>query len=201
MDLNEFFKTHARNAVLIIIGIIFISYFAMGTWLDKIEISEKKVHRIWGDLKQVCEKRVQMLPQFAQLVTTYAPLASETSSQLNKTYEAAVHYQVPDNVLQDLPTAKAFEALQSNVVTSYENMVKLEAQFPAFGQNRQYLMEKMQLQAMDEQIRLKVKLLNDEIAFYNQNADVYPFKIVNTLLMRKPLKVYISIPTLHSPTS
>lgn len=197
MALEFLLKNHKIKIALMVIGVILLIYLAMGSWLSKIHLAEKKVNNAWGLLIENCNHRVEMIPQFIQIIQTYAPQAQELLEPLNKAYHGAKNYKVPDDVLSNPKEEQAFSGIQRSVFEALTKMEAKAASYPDLGQNRQYFMQKMLLVGVEEQIIFATALLNKEISNFNYFLSGFPQGWANSLFLNEKLKYPIFVYTIE----
>lgn len=200
--LTSFFKDNQTKMLLTIAAIGVVVYLAIGSWLNKIYYSEKSIHRYSMVIQQNCERRVQMLPQFYQLIQQYAPQAQTLQQQMSKAYEPITQIQFTAQTLTDPARMRTFSDWQKEILAALSSMRQQESAYPALAQNRQYLLLKMELQNIEQQIYLSTIGLNREILYFNSIVTGFPQGWINTLYPRvKPKIPLIDIAFEKNPTN
>ncbi len=154
---------------------------------------------IWVSLKQNCERRVQLLPQFVQLIQVYVPQAQELQQTLTKVYQSASQYQLSEKIFTDEEAMQEFIAKQTEVNNALTAMATQSRNYPVLAQNRQFLMLKMELQSLEQQIEYTVVILNQNINIYNSFLTGIPKNWANTLFLRADPKELLQVATVKKP--
>jgi len=174
---------------LIGLGICLLIYLAIGSWLSKINYSQKSIHSYWTVVKQSCDRRVQMLPQFFQVIQHAAPEAQIIQQKISKAYEPVATNQFSETMLSNPIQVHEFLSWQKEVVMALSFMQAQEPAYPALAQNRQYLMLKMELKNLELQLALSVKGLNRDIRYFNSLIIGFPQGWANMLYPREKPKM------------
>lgn len=195
MALKAVLKNPKIKAVLIILGIGILVYLAMGSWLQKMEKSQKRINNSWLVLKQNCNNRVQLLQKFFQLVQFYAPQDQDIPQALAHAYEQSSHVQLSDRILVDPQLMDQFTHSQKEIVTALSLMLAQAPKYPLLAENRQYFMLIKELQSIELQMKVSSGSLNKDIDFYNGLLTSFPQVWVNKLYPRENLKMTVVIDT------
>lgn len=183
---------------IIVFGVGFVTYLGIETWLNRIHLIEKHMILHWSILKENCERRAQILPQFNQLIQYYAPQAESVRLMLLKAQTNAMKITLSEKSLSDPQMRQAFCVSQDEVVLSLLEMERQEEQLPALKQNRQYLMLKRELQSYEQQIEFSYRVIAHDITAYNNTLTSFPLNWLNAITFRYKTKALCPIHTLES---
>ncbi len=175
---------------LIVVGVALALYLLTGSWLNNINNAQKTVHNNFLSLKQNCEHRLAMIPQFVQLFQTLSPDAHAPVQQLTQTYMLASKFTIDENILTNAELMQAFIQIQRQIGNSFALMAQQTKNYPAIEDNRQYIMLRMQLQSLDQQIQYMSVLLNQSILIHNSLLSGFPKAWLNSFFIgEKPLQL------------
>ena len=168
---------------LIVVGVAILLYLLTGSWLNNIHNSQKTVHNNFLSLKQNCEQRLAMIPQFVQLIRALAPSAQALEQQLIQAYILASKYPIDEGILTDATLMQTFVSNQMQIANALALMAAQANNYPALADNRQFVMLRMQLQSLDQQIQYMSVLLNQSILIYNSSLTGFPKAWLNSLFL------------------
>lgn len=197
--MQALFKQPRIKIALIVIAGALVAYLAIGSWLSQIREAEKHIHQTWGILKYNCDLRLQLVSRFEQLINTYAPQAEQLQQQLSRAANEIQPLQVQESILGDQVALEKFSQSQAHLAQALEKMDEQAKTNPMLGQNRQYLLLRMELQNIERQIQYAVGMLNNNIHFYNQAISGIPNSWVNAIMLHDKPKFPLTIATLLKP--
>jgi len=186
------------KAGLIAIASILVICLSSATWIDKFQRAEKNVHQYWEMLTKNCDQRVEMLPQFAQLVQYYAPQAKDLIQTLNASYQFAKQYHASEQLLNSPAGINGYSKLQNQIVGALFQMEQQISTFPNLAQSKQYFMLYKQLNDVELQIFFANKSLNRQIESYNRLITIWPEAWFNAIYPRAKSLYPASVLTLES---
>lgn len=179
------------------LGGILVVYLAIGSWLSKIEISEKKMTLAWETLLQNCHTRTHMLTRYSQLIQSQSPGAQPVITQLNHAYQQAVASVPAQNILYNKAAIDQFLIQQNTVVAALIQTLGSMTNVPAIAQNRQFALMNSELQKVEEQIQFAEQALQKESQFYNYYVTGFPHGWANAVSFRYPRAILFEVPTLE----
>jgi hypothetical protein len=195
VDFNSLLKDPKIKAAFFVIAAVLVLYLATGSWLSKINFTDKSIHNYWGMLIQSTDRRMEMIPKFAQLFQTFDPQAQDVQQALGKAYHDNENLKPSDQVFTNSQEHKAFSDRQTEIVMALLKAEVHAQQVETLAQNRQYLMIKMELLNLEKQIQSEEYFINREVKNYNDYLTGFPEKWINQLFFHKQLKMTIEIPT------
>ncbi len=192
---KTFLKDRKVKIALTAIGVLILIYLLTGSWVSNIRHTEKVINSNWVSLKQIYEQRLQLLPQFAQIIQYYAPQAQDLQQTLVKAYERARQVPISDKILTDQTLMQEVMARQMEVANALAAMAMQVNQYPTVVQNRQFLMLNMQLQALEQQIEYFAAILNQNVMIYNGFLIGFPKNWLNSMFLKAKQMQVLPIPT------
>jgi hypothetical protein len=177
----------------VFIGFGICAYLFVGAWLNKVHHVERKMNAQWAQLKQSCDRRTQLLPEFVQLIQSYAPQAQDLIRDLNQSYLISSKNHPSWDTFTTAQNLNAFTKQQINVRSALINLQAKSALYPALVQNRQFLMLKMEWEGLDQQIDAGVKKLNQYIGDFNTLIDGFWHEAINGIFLQERPKEVIHL--------
>lgn len=185
--------THLQKGAFALIGLGICAYLFVGAWLSKVHYVERKMNVQWAQLKQNCDRRTQLLPEFVQLIQSYAPQAQDLIRDLNQSYLISSKNHPSWDTFTTAENLNAFTKQQTNVRSALLNLQAKSANYPTLVQNRQFLMLKMEWEGLDQQIDVGVKKLNFYIVDFNKLIDGFWHETFNGIFLHEKPKEVIHL--------
>lgn len=186
-NIEAFLKNRHVKRGLILIGAFLVVYLWVASWLSKIHLTEQKIQQFWAILKENTDRRVDMLPNFVQLVQDHAPEAQDVLHGLTKSYVDAKNFKVPDDqILNSAQAAQTFAHNQQQISDALSLMKKQAPLFPSLEQNKQFAMLTTYVITLEQQIDFSVKALEQQIKYYNFQITTFPQNLANLIYRFKP---------------
>ncbi len=194
MEIPPILKSPKAKLALIVIGLLVLFYLLIGSWINSIHVANKNIDNYFTSVSENATRRVELIPQFAKLVQDNAPQAKEILEELNKAYQVAKG-PIDKSILTNQEALQAFTAKQNAVTQILKYLIVQAQHFPAIGENRQFIILKMQLLSFDQQIDYLTTLLNREILLFNTHLIGFPKSWLNRFLIGEKVKLLLQIPT------
>ncbi|MBS0288216.1 MAG: LemA family protein [Proteobacteria bacterium] len=191
----QILKDPRVKMAFIVIGVAILLYLLTGSWLSNIRSSDKTIQNNFASLKQNCEQRIQIIPQFIQLFTYYAPQAQDLKNQLQQVYTKTSSTPINENILTDQQSMQAFISSQMEVAAALSLMMVQAKNYPTLAQNRQYSMLVMQLLSLEQQIEYMTVLVNQSIIIHNNLLTGFPKNWLNSLFVGEKERLLVEVPT------
>lgn len=187
-----FLKNPKAKIGLIAAAIVIGIYLLTGSWLNSINTYEQTINTNFVSLKENCDRRTALIPRFIELLQYFAPNSQDIQRQMNQVYQQA---KTPTemSILTNKEQMQAFLSRQTQVTQVLNYMVTQADNTPAISQNRQFLLLKMQLLSLEQQINYTVVILNQSIIIYNSFLTGFPKEWLNTLFLGHQQKELIQI--------
>lgn len=193
VSLNWIFNTTKGKILIVFIALSIGIYLTLGSWINRIHLAERKINSTWAQLKQNCDQRTQLLPQFVQLIQSYAPEAQDLISKLDQSYQISSKNHPSWDTFTTAQNLNEFTSLQANVLEALKDMDGKSARYAALAQNRQFLMLKMEWEGLDQQIQTSVKKLNQNIEDFNRLILGFWPGLINNLFIHESTKEIIQL--------
>lgn len=181
---------------LIVVGVAILLYLLTGSWLNNIRSSDNTIQNNFASLKQNCEQRIQIIPQFVQLINAYAPQAQDLKNQLQQVYSKVSSTPISVDMLTNQELMQTFVSNQMEITAALSLTLVHAQNYPTLEQNRQFSLLKMQLLSIDQQIDYMAVLLNQSIIIHNNLLMGFPKSWLNSLFLGEKERLLVEVATL-----
>lgn len=196
--IHELLKHRNVKRGLIVVGAILVIYLWVASWLNKMQLTEQKIQQFWVLLKENTDRRVDILPQFVQLVETYAPQAEEVKAVLTRVYVQAKKVDGSEQILNVPQSAAAFTQAHQQVSQALWYMEQQAPRFPALAQNNQFAMLTAYVNSLNQQIEFSMRALEQQINYYNFQITTFPQNMINFVYPHYKRKYIVDFATANT---
>lgn len=196
--IHELLKHRNVKRGLIAVGAILVIYLWVASWLNKMQLTEQKIQQFWVLLKENTDRRVDILPQFVQLVETYAPQAEEVKAVLTGVYVQAKKVDGSEQILNAPQSAAAFAQAHQQVSQAFWFMEQQVPRFPALAQNNQFAMLTAYVNSLNQQIEFSMRALEQQINYYNFQITTFPQNMINFVYPHYKRKYIVDFATANT---
>lgn len=181
----------------IIIGIVILialCFLGGATWKDSLHKDERKIHSSFGIYREAMNKRASLVPEMLELLRNYAPQEQAISAELVKSYEDAMRYQPPEQILTNPKMAAEFFQLQKTLIENMNQAQSIAKNYPGLAENRMFYLLLNDWHEVNVQVTGSGELLNRYIQRYNNHLQGFPQNWYNKMTYRYVPKNPIEIP-------
>lgn len=154
--------------ILIILGL----FGAMGFYNSMVSMEESLIS-MDSQVKNMYERRTDLVPQVAAVVKKYAEYEKGTLEGIVKLREASANLDALQNLTKE---GKVTSAEYSNLLTSTLSTLKITMEaYPLLKADTQFTNLFTTLEGSENRIRVEIKNYNDSVAVYNLQVRSFPY--------------------------
>jgi len=164
-------------AVIVVIGMGLYSFF--GGNYNKIVVLDESVKSQWGQVQNVYQRRLDLIPNLVATVKGYAAHESEVFTQIAEARsKAGGVMQVSDEVLNNPESFKKFQQAQSELSGALQRLLVVTENYPVLKADANFLALQDQLEGTENRIAVERKSFNDVVKSYNVFIKQFPQSII-----------------------
>jgi len=164
-------------AVIVVIGMGLYSFF--GGNYNKIVVLDEGVKSQWGQVQNVYQRRLDLIPNLVATVKGYATHESEVFTQIAEARsKAGGVMQVSDEVLNNPESFKKFQQAQSELSGALQRLLVVTENYPVLKADANFLALQDQLEGTENRIAVERKSYNDVVKSYNVFIKQFPQSII-----------------------
>ena len=164
-------------AVIVVIGMGLYSFF--GGNYNKIVVLDEGVKSQWGQVQNVYQRRLDLIPNLVATVKGYAAHESEVFTQIAEARsKAGGVMQVSDEVLNNPESFKKFQQAQSELSGALQRLLVVTENYPVLKADANFLALQDQLEGTENRIAVERKSYNDIVKSYNVFIKQFPQSII-----------------------
>lgn len=164
-------------AVIAVIGFGLYSFF--GGNYNKMVSMEEEVKGQWGQVQNVYQRRLDLIPNLVATVKGYASHESDVFTQIAEARsKAGGVMNVSDEVLNDPESFKRFQQAQGELGSALQRLLVVTENYPELKADQNFLDLQNQLEGTENRIAVERKRYNDAVKGYNIFIKQFPRSIV-----------------------
>jgi len=165
--------------VVIIVLIIFIAFSSFSGTYNKMVQLEESVKASWGQVENVYQRRMDLIPNLVETVKGYAAHESETLSAVTEARsKVGGVINVSDEVLKDPAAFERFQKAQGELSSALQRLMVVSEQYPDLKANQNFLALQDQLEGTENRIAVERMRFNDSAQGYNTFIKQFPRMII-----------------------
>lgn len=164
-------------AVVAVIGFGLYQFF--GGNYNKMVSMDEEVMSQWGQVENVYQRRLDLIPNLVETVKGYAKHESKVFTDIAEARsKAGGVMKVSDEVLNDPAAFKRFQQAQGELGSALQRLLVVTENYPELKANEGFLELQNQLEGTENRITVERKRFNDVVKTYNTFIRQFPRSIV-----------------------
>ncbi|MDC7222517.1 MAG: LemA family protein [Spirochaetales bacterium] len=140
---------------------------------------DEEVNASWGQVQNVYQRRIDLIPNLVATVKGYASHESETLTAVTEARaKVGGVMNVSDEVLQDPEAFARFQQAQGELSGALQRLMVVSENYPELKANQNFLALQDQLEGTENRIAVERKRFNDAVKAYNSYIRRFPQVIV-----------------------
>lgn len=161
--------------VVIIIVLVFAAFSSFSGTYNKMVQMDESVKASWGQVENVYQRRMDLIPNLVETVKGYASHESETLSAVTEARaKAGGVINVSDEVLQDPAAFQRFQQAQGELSGALQRLMVVSEQYPDLKANQNFLALQDQLEGTENRIAVERMRFNEQAQGYNTFIKQFP---------------------------
>jgi len=161
--------------VVIIVLIIFIAISSFSGTYNKMVQLEESVKASWGQVENVYQRRMDLIPNLVETVKGYAAHESDTLSAVTEARsKVGGVINISDEVLKDPAAFQRFQQAQGELSSALQRLMVVSEQYPDLKANQNFLALQDQLEGTENRIAVERMRFNDSAQGYNTYIKQFP---------------------------
>lgn len=161
--------------VVIVVVVLFMVYSSFSGTYNKMVRLEESVKASWGQVENVYQRRMDLIPNLVATVKGYAAHESETLSAVTEARsKVGGVMNISDEVLQDPAAFQRFQKAQGELSGALQRLMVVTENYPDLKANQNFLALQDQLEGTENRITVERMRFNDEAQVYNTYIKQFP---------------------------
>lgn len=168
------------NKTWIVIGVIallvIILYSSIKGSYNKMVNKDEAVKAQWGNVENVYQRRLDLIPNLVNTVKGYANFEQQTLTQVIEARAKATQVNINPNNL-NAESLKQFQAAQGELSSALSRLMVVVEQYPELKANQNFLELQAQLEGTENRIAVERRKFNETAQDYNTFIRQFPKNI------------------------
>lgn len=161
--------------VVIIVVLILITYSSFKGTYNKMVQLEESVKASWGQVENVYQRRMDLIPNLVATVKGYASHESDTLKAVTEARsKVGGVMNISDEVLKDPAAFQRFQQAQSELSGALQRLMVVTENYPDLKANESFLALQDQLEGTENRIAVERMRFNEGAQGYNTYIKQFP---------------------------
>ncbi|MDA3810550.1 MAG: LemA family protein [Spirochaetaceae bacterium] len=161
--------------VVIIVVVVFMAISSFSGTYNKMVQLEESVKASWGQVENVYQRRMDLIPNLVETVKGYASHENETFTAVTEARaKAGGVINVSDEVLKDPAAFQRFQQAQGQLTSALQRLMVVSEQYPDLKANESFLALQDQLEGSENRIAVERKRFNEVTQSFNTYIKQFP---------------------------
>lgn len=139
---------------------------------------DEQVKEKWGQVENVYQRRMDLIPNLVETVKGYAGHENETLTKLTEARARAGSIQLTKELLDDPQRFAQFQRAQGELSSALSRLMAIVENYPNLKANENFLTLQSQLEGTENRIAVERMRFNDAARAYNTLVRRFPESIV-----------------------
>lgn len=168
------------NKTWIIVGVIalivIILYSSIKGSYNTMVTNDEAVTKQWGNVENVYQRRLDLIPNLVNTVKGYAAHEQETFTKVIEARAKATQVNInPQNM--NAESMKQFQAAQGELSSALSKLMVVVEQYPDLKASESFLALQRQLEGTENRISVERGKYNELVNVYNSHIRIFPKNI------------------------
>lgn len=165
--------------VIIIAVILFAGYSSFKGTYNRMVTLEENVKASWGQVENVYQRRLDLIPNLVETVKGYASHESETLTAVTEARaKLGGMVNISDEVLKDPEAFQRFQQAQGELSGALQRLMMVTENYPELKANQNFLALQDQLEGTENRIAVERMRFNEAAQGYNTYIKQFPRMII-----------------------
>ena len=161
--------------VIIVVILLFMAFSSFSGTYNKMVRLEESVKASWGQVENVYQRRMDLIPNLVATVKGYASHESETLAAVTEARaKVGGMINISDEVLQDPAAFERFQRAQGELSGALQRLMVVTENYPDLKANQNFLALQDQLEGTENRITVERMRFNEEAQGYNTYIKQFP---------------------------
>ncbi|MCE2928343.1 MAG: LemA family protein [Candidatus Caenarcaniphilales bacterium] len=164
----------------IVVGVIVLAFMYLGGTYNTLVSKGEGVASSWGQVSNVYQRRLDLIPNLVETVKGYAKHEEETLTAVIEARSKATQTTIDPSNISPEALAK-FEQAQGGINSALSRLMVVAEKYPDLKANENFLNLQTQLEGTENRITNERRTFNESVKDYNSYAKAFPQNILANL--------------------
>jgi LemA protein len=161
---------------VVIFAVVFVGITGLAGMMqyNKMVGFDEQVKTQWGQVENVYQRRLDLIPNLVSTVQAYAKHEQELVKMITDARSKAGSVSVPKDMLNDQAAFQKFQEAQGELSYVLRRMMVVVEQNPSIKADQNFLALQAQLEGTENRISVERKRFNESVSQYNAYIKRFP---------------------------
>ena len=165
--------------VAAVLGGVLLLALAWGVSVNnRLVRADVAVDRAWGDVENVYQRRLDLIPNLVETVKGAAAFEERTFREVTEARARASQIVLSPEMLSDPQAMARFEQAQAELSGALSRLLATVENYPQLKATEAYRDLLVQLEGTENRIAVERRRFNEAVQAYNQSVRVFPASVV-----------------------
>ncbi len=175
--------------LVILIGGIYVFFTAKGRQ-NKMVTLEESVEAQWGQVRNMYQRRADLIPNLVNTVQGYKDFEQETLTQVTEARSRVGQITVDENILQNPELMQQYANAQGQLGQTLSRLMVVVERYPDLKANEQFNSLMVQLEGTENRVARERQKFNDTAREYNTYIKQFPSNIFANFFGFEPVAYF-----------
>ncbi len=165
-------------ALLVIAAIIFVGVASWGGMYNQLVSADEQVASAWGQVQNVYQRRLDLIPNLVETVKGYAAHEKETLQNVVNARSKITQMNVSPQLINDPSALVKFQEAQQELSGALSRLLVVVERYPDLKANQNFLALQSQLEGTENRITVERMHFNEAARQFNTLRRSFPVNVV-----------------------
>jgi len=165
-------------ALLIVVGVVFFGVLGIGGMYNQLVASDEQVASAWGQVQNVYQRRVDLIPNLVETVKGYAAHEKQTLEDVVNARSKVGQMNVSPQSVNDPEALSKFQQAQQELSGALSRLLVVVERYPDLKANQNFLELQSQLEGTENRITVERMRFNEAAQNFNTLRRSFPTNLV-----------------------
>ena len=169
-----------KGVVILLVVAVLVSggFLMVGGIYNQLVAADEVVSSAWGQVENVYQRRLDLIPNLVATVKGYAAHERETLQSVIEARSKIAKLNVSAETIKDPQALARFEQAQENLSSAISRLLVVVEQYPDLKANQNFLALQSQLEGTENRITVERRRFNEAARSFNTKVRVFPNNLV-----------------------
>jgi len=163
---------------VVVLAVVFFGVSAIGGMYNQLVASDEQVASAWGQVQNVYQRRVDLIPNLVETVKGYAAHEKQTLEDVVSARSKVGQMNVSPQLFNDPEALSKFQQAQQELSGALSRLLVVVERYPDLKANQNFLALQSQLEGTENRITVERMRFNEAAQGFNTLRRSFPTNLV-----------------------
>jgi len=168
-------------ALLIVVGVVFFGVLGIGGMYNQLVASDEQVASAWGQVQNVYQRRLDLVPNLVETVKGYAAHEKQTLEDVVNARSRVSQLNISSEMMNNPEALAKFQQAQQELSGALSRLLVVVERYPDLKASQNFLALQSQLEGTENRIAVERMRFNEAAQRFNTIRRSFPANVVANL--------------------